>query len=117
MGYYKKWKPSKTARKEFANQMREIDEFCSKNGISRSLNSDSYYFVINEKSYRVSNHTIEASNSAAFDSTTGTYKRDLYHPEGREDDTVYIHAGKTRIIEIYNDLKSGYKLDGRGNRI
>lgn len=30
--------------------------------------------------------------------------------------TVYIHAGKTRIIEIYNDLKAGYQLDGRGNR-
>ena len=23
---------------------------------------------------------------------------------------------KTRIIQIYTDLKAGYKLDGRGNR-
>lgn len=23
---------------------------------------------------------------------------------------------KTRIIEIYNDLKAGYDLDGHGNR-
>ena len=65
-------------------------------------NGDSYYFTINNQKYRVSNHTVEASNSAAFDSTTGTYKRSLYHPDGREDDTVYIHAGKTRIIEIFN---------------
>lgn len=33
-----------------------------------------------------------------------------------EEDTVYIHASKTRIIQIYNDLKDGYELDGRGNR-
>ena len=45
------------------------------------------------------------------------YKRDLYHETERKDDTVYIHAGKTRIIDIYNDLKTGYKLDGKGYRI
>lgn len=45
------------------------------------------------------------------------YKRDLYHETKRKDNTVYIHAGKTRIIEIYNDLKAGYKLDGKGYRI
>ena len=27
-----------------------------------------------------------------------------------------IHAGKARIMEIYNDLAAGYELDGRGNR-
>lgn len=45
------------------------------------------------------------------------YKRDLYHETERKDDTVYIHAGKTRIIDIYNDLKAGYKLDGKGYKI
>lgn len=117
MGYRRKWTPSKTAKKEFAQKMQEISTFCEQNGISQSLNGDSYYFVINDQKYRVSNHSVEASNSAAFDITTGTYKRDLYHPEGREDDTVYIHAGKTRIIEIFNDLQSGYVLDGRGYRL
>lgn len=43
-------------------------------------------------------------------------QRELYHQDGREDNTVYIHASKTRIIEIYNDIVAGYKLDGRGNR-
>ena len=42
--------------------------------------------------------------------------RELYHPEGREADVVYIHASKTRIMEIYNDLKAGHKLDGKGRR-
>ena len=37
-----------------------------------------------------------------------------YHEDGRRDDTIYIHASKTRIIEIYNNLKDGKKLDGRG---
>lgn len=33
------------------------------------------------------------------------------------DDTVYITASKTRIIDIYNDLAAGYELDKRGNRV
>lgn len=117
MGYYRKWTPSKTAKREFAQKMQEITEFCEQNAIIQSANGDSYYFTIDNQKYRVSNHTVEASNSAAFDSTTGTYKRSLYHPDGRKDDTVYIHAGKTRIIEIFNDLKSGYDLDSGGYRL
>ncbi len=29
---------------------------------------------------------------------------------------MYINAGKIRLREIYNDLKAGYELDGRGKR-
>ena len=91
--------------------------FATKTALSQVKNNDSYYFTLNSTKYRVSNHTIEASNKAAFDIDTGMYKRDLYHKTERKDDTVYIHAGKTRIIDIYNDLKAGYKLDGKGYRI
>ena len=116
-----RWKPSKTARREFAIKMEEIDKFCEENDISCSASKDSYYFEVNGQKYRVSNHSVEKSNAEAYgvDPFTGFYekKRELYHPEGREDDTIYIHASKTRIIEIYNDLLSGHKLDGRGNRI
>ena len=114
--YDRKWKPSRTAKKEFAQRMNDVDAFCEENGIVQSRSSDSYYFSIDGKNYRVSNHTVEASNAAAFDRTSGEQKRNLYH-DGREPDTQYIHASKTRIIEIYNDLKAGYKLDGRGQRI
>ena len=99
MGYFKHWKPSKTAIKEYARKMDEINEFCQKNSISQSTSSDSYYFDINGQSYRVSNHSVEASK---------------YH-HGRKEDTIYIHASKTRIIEIYENLKAGKKLDGFGN--
>lgn len=112
-----KRKPSKKAAREFADTMRKIDIFCAENGISRSASSDSYYFVVNGQRYRVSNHSIEASNNAAFDRVTGEQRRDLYHGSARSADTIYIHASKTRIIDIYNDLKAGYRLDGRGNRI
>lgn len=111
-----RWKPSKAARSAYGDTMREIEAFCEEHGIERSAAGDSYYFTLNGQRYRVSNHTVERSNAAAFDELTGEQKRALYHPEGREDDTVYIFAGKTRIMEIYNDLSSGIELDSRGNR-
>lgn len=114
--YKFKWKPSKSKVREFAQKMDEINEFCKVNGISQSASSDSYYFELRDQKYRVSNHSIEASNAAAFDEK-GEQVRELYHEEGRQEDMIYIHAGKTRIIEIYNDLINGYKLDGHGNRI
>ena len=109
-----KWKPSKAAKREFAQKMDEIGEFCRVNGIDQSANGDSYYFSINGKFYRVSNHSVEASNARAYN-WLGEQVREKYHPDGRDKDTVYIHAGKTRIIEIYNNLKAGRELDGRGN--
>lgn len=33
----------------------------------------------------------------------------------RRDDTIYIHASKTRVKEIYQNLEAGKVLDGRGN--
>lgn len=113
-GYH--WSPSKAAKREFAQKMQEIDDFCRKNNISKSSSSDSYYFVIDGQKYRVSNHTVDASNRHAYD-WLGNKVRDEYHPNGEEADTVYITAGKTRLIDIYNDLKAGYKLDRRGNRV
>lgn len=115
MAFRYNWKPSKTAAKEFAIKMAEIEEFCSKRGISQSRSGDSYYFTIGGQEYRVSNHSVEASNAAAYDDIYGKV-RQLYHPDGRDSDVIYIHASKTRIIEIYNDLVAGYELDGRGNR-
>lgn len=112
----RKWKPSKTAAREFAKKMDEIEVFCAEHNIISSRSNDSYYFTIGGINYRVSNHSVEASNAAAYDSLTGEKHRELYHEDGREANTRYIHAGKTRIIEIYNDLMAGYELDGRGNR-
>lgn len=111
---YRKWTPSKTAKREFAQKMNEIDDFCREHGIQQSASSDSYYFSINGKSYRVSNHSVEASNARAF-TNLGEQIREKYHPDGREEDVIYIHASKTRIKEIYNNLVAGYELDGRGN--
>ena len=111
-----RWKPSKAKRVEFAQTMNTIDEFCREHGITRSSSSDSYYFMVKGQSYRVSNHTIESSNRAAYDDF-GNQKRELYHPAGREDNTVYITASKTRIIDIYNDIVDGYQLDKRGYRV
>ncbi len=117
MRYRRRWKPSKTAIREFAKKMDEISEFCNENGISQSRNGDSYYFTINKQDYRVSNHAVESRNK--YDELTGEllnargYKMDAI----RKHNVIYIHAGKTRIIDIYNDLKAGYKLNGRGERL
>lgn len=115
MGFGYRYKPSKTKIREYAEKMDRIDDFCSKNNISRSANSDSYYFELNGQKYRVSNHSVESSNRGAYEEGTHEQIRELYHPEGREKDTIYIHAGKTRIMEIYENLKAGKGLDGRGN--
>lgn len=52
-----RWKPSKSAAREFAAKMNEIDS---------SLMQDSYYFTIDGQKYRVSNHTVAASNRGAY---------------------------------------------------
>jgi len=113
MGY--KWKPSKAAAADFTAKMAEIDQFCASHGITQSRSSDSYYFEIDGVKYRVSNHTVDASNRGAYDAF-GNQIRDLYHEDG-ESGMICITAGKTRIIEIYNDLEAGYKLNRRGYRI
>ena len=110
----RQWRPSKSAAREFAKEMAEINEFCAANNIEQSRSGDSYYFSINGKSYRVSNHSVEASNRGAFNEF-GEQVRQKYHGDGRDENTIYIHAGKTRIIEIYENLKAGKELDGRGN--
>lgn len=115
MGFGYRYKPSKTKIREYAEKMDRIDDFCRENNISKSANSDSYYFELNGQKYRVSNHSVESSNRGAYEEGTHEQIRELYHPEGREKDTIYIHAGKTRIMEIYENLKAGKELDGRGN--
>lgn len=112
---YRKFKPSKSAKREFAKKMDEVKEFCDNNCISYSKSMDSFYFTINGKYYRVSNHSVESSNAGAYD-WKGEQLRELYHKNGRESDTIYIHASKTRIKEIYINLQRGYELDGRGHR-
>ena len=109
-----RYRPSRTARREFAKKMNEIDRFCEEKGISNSSSNDSYYFWLNGKYYRVSNHSIEASNRHAYD-WQGNKIRECYHNSKRDEDTIYIHASKTRIIEIYNLLEQGYELDGKGH--
>lgn len=114
---YRKWKPSKAAVAEFKSKMDEVETFLDHHPeISASLSRDSFYFTFNGTPYRVSNHSIEASNKNAYN-WMGEQVREKYHEDGRDKDTRYIHAGKTRIIEIYNAIVSGKTVDGRGNII
>lgn len=106
----RRWHPSKTAKCEFAMKMNEIDEYCERNGISRSLSSDSYYFTHDGVEYRVSNHAVE-----------GSYDRygNSYHGDSKEyrEKVFCIHAGKTRLIDIHKLITSGAVIDHRGNKI
>lgn len=103
----------KAAAREYAEKMREVEAFCRVNKINASLSNDSYYFSIGGVDYRVSNHSVSASDRGMYSSITGEKVRDSYH--GDIGKTVCIQAGKTRIIEIYNALMAGKKLDTRGN--
>lgn len=114
MAYGRKWRSSKSAAREFAKEMEEISAYCAAHNIEQSRSGDSYYFSINGISYRVSNHSVEASNRGAFNEF-GEQVRQKYHGDGRDENTIYIHASKTRIIEIFENLKAGKDLDGRGN--
>jgi hypothetical protein len=73
-------------------------------------------FQIDGQKYRVSNHTIKASNSKAyrFDELTGqtTKVRDEYHDD--DEGLICFTASKTRLPEIYNALLAGKELDKRG---
>lgn len=100
----KNYRPNKA--EEFAQMMSEMNDFCRKNHIDFSSSSDSYYFTLYNQKYRVSNHSVEASNRNSGG---------LWHSEGRKEDTIYIHASKARIKEIYNNIKDGCVLDGRGD--
>lgn len=77
---------------------------------------DSYYFSINGEDYRVSNHTVAQSNRKAYNSL-GVKVREEYHDPDEYDRQHEITASKTRIIEIYEALKAGKKIDKRGNVI
>lgn len=112
--YGRKWKPSKTRIAEFVQKMDGVQEFCIKNGIDFSHKMDSFYFTVDNQKYRVSNHTVAASNGKAYN-FLGEQVRDIYHPNGTEDDVIYITAGKTRLIEVYTNILTGKPLDKRGN--
>lgn len=117
MAYGYKWRPSKSDARDFYETMQEIKAYCEENLIDHSGDYDSYYFSINDQPYRVSNHSVEASDAGAWrEMSNGEVikVREEYH-NGRELDTIYIHAGKTRIIGIHKALLAGIALDGRGN--
>lgn len=108
------WKPNKDQARDYAEKMKKIDDFCKENDIYVSISGDSYYFNIAGQDYRVSNHTISKSDEGMFNEF-GEKIRDSYHTNNKN--VICITAGKTRIIDIYNNLKAGKKLDKRGNVI
>ncbi len=85
-----KWKPSKAKIAEFKKQMTAIEEYCKENNIQSSLSNDSYYFRHNGKKYRISNHKAH---------------------EGNSDIDFYIHASKTRLIEIHKAIINGESVE------
>ena len=78
-----RWKPSKSAAREFAAKMNEIEKVGEDTSIDSSLMQDSYYFTIDGQKYRVSNHTVAASNRGAYN-VEGEQVRGLYHPNRQE---------------------------------
>lgn len=75
--------------------MREIEKFCKENNIKPSYNYNSYEFELNGIKYTIQNRATPPST----------------------ENEVFIYAGKTRLIEIYDYLKAGKKIDRRGNVI
>lgn len=55
MRFYKK-NFSKTAKRDFAIKMAEIEDFVKANGITQSYNGDSYYFILNMQGFGKKRH-------------------------------------------------------------
>ena len=104
MAFGRRWTPSRAQKRAFAQTMDEVAEYCRNNHISASTSMDSFYFEINGQGYRVSNHSVESSP---------------YHSAGERKrfSTRYIHASKTRLIEIHKALLAGKTLNGRGEEV
>jgi hypothetical protein len=88
--------------------MDEIFDYCVDNNISASFAMDSFYFRVNGKDYRVSNHSVEASCKNSHGE---------YHTSGREEDVTYIHASKTRLIDIHKLIAAGINIDANGREV
>lgn len=97
---------------ECSNKLCKIESFCTEHEIRQSRAGDSYYFKIDGQNYRVSNHTIEASDRGAFDEFTGEKLRDSYH--NLNEKIIQVFASKTRIVNIYTDLMNEKNLATEG---
>ena len=118
--------PSAEEKEAFKAAMRELEAYVKAEGISASAGYDSFYFEVDDRSYRVSNHSVEASNRNRCDKCQREHGGApcsevkhcyVFHKGGRDKAVRYIHAGKTRLVGIHKALKAGFKLDGRGNII
>lgn len=108
-----KYKPSKEAAAAYAEQIKTLRAFCAENNISSSRSGESYYFALNGKKYRISNHTIDSSDAGAYD-RNGEQIRGLYHYDA---DLICYTASRLRVIEIYTALQAGKKLNARGKEV
>jgi len=103
-------------------EYKKLKEFCKKNNISYSSSVRSFYFTLFNQRYRISNHSIKESNQGRelkAQRQSLMYGKDikprLYH-KGNED-IIDITAERSRVFQIYKDIKEGYEVDERGNRI
>lgn len=88
----------------------DVRRFCRANGI-RMSDSGSYYFELYGQRYRVSDHSVEESNRGAYDKR-GYQRRRLYHPNGREADTIYILSNDIEFV--YLNLRNGNRVSSNG---
>jgi len=110
----KRYTPNKAQKERFIEEIKRVEQFLDEHPeIGHSILLDSYYFNINGKNVRVSNHTIDASDRGMYD-RNGDKVRDSYHSNCNYD--ICITASKLRLPEIYNDLMNGYELTKRGVR-
>lgn len=90
-------KSPRTQIKSFLDTIDEIDNFCVENSIKTNKSRDNYFFNIGEQKYHISDRPVEINDI-----------------DGIQESTIHIIAGKTRLINIYNNLKDGILLDSRG---
>lgn len=88
--------------KNYVEYTKRIVLFCKLNGITYSTSLDSFYFSLNGKDYRISNHSLEDSIK---------FSHGRYHTNKEQNkNLICIQADKSQLFKIYNKLKEGKEI-------
>lgn len=80
----------------------KLTAFCKENGIKRSKRGNSFYFTIEGKNYRVSDHSADFSNRCRF-ASNGKKIRGKYHSDFSNE--IWVFGTPKDLERIYTQKR------------